>query len=337
MKKKFKAVWNYLLVALVISLTIIVINNLNRQLIPQIIQDINSGVIGAILTTIITLVLLSNQTENQEYYTKNSVIYEEKLKLFNSFFSLLAKSLEDGKLTHSELKNIIFSFASIRVHLSVQNANEIEQAIQGIDEEFFFVDENLIPNYNRHIELFNKISNVFRRELYHEKQSEELENFSFHNFNMISFKRRIKKLPVTTFEQAVSHFDNCKKIIFETAENITITFDISDALINKMKSTHQMLTGIFNELSEFKISKIYLLNEYSMNDKKFLGTLNIFYHFNNFHIATFSISEKNRICISIKFAKISVYTFDEDTIIEDYTYNIREDLKKIINANLPKI
>ena len=64
--KRFKKYWFYLLLAISISLTILVINNINDQLIPKIIQDINSGVIGAILTTIITLILLSNQNESQE-------------------------------------------------------------------------------------------------------------------------------------------------------------------------------------------------------------------------------------------------------------------------------
>ena len=82
--KKFKKYWFYLLLALSISLTILVVNDLNDPFIPQILQDINSGVIGAILTTIITLILLSNQTESQENLTKVSVVYEEKLKIFNN-------------------------------------------------------------------------------------------------------------------------------------------------------------------------------------------------------------------------------------------------------------
>jgi len=44
----------------------------SKKLIPKIVQDINSGAIGAILTTIITLILLSNQTESQENLTKSS-------------------------------------------------------------------------------------------------------------------------------------------------------------------------------------------------------------------------------------------------------------------------
>ena len=57
--KRFKKHWFYLLLLFSISLTILIINDINDFVIPKIIQDINSGVIGAILTTIITLILLS--------------------------------------------------------------------------------------------------------------------------------------------------------------------------------------------------------------------------------------------------------------------------------------
>jgi len=80
---QYKKLWYYLLLLFFISLTIIVLDNLNSAIfeIPKVVQDINSGVIGAILTTIITLVLLSHQTESEESLQKRSVIYEEKLRM----------------------------------------------------------------------------------------------------------------------------------------------------------------------------------------------------------------------------------------------------------------
>ena len=57
-KKRFGLLWSYLLVLSVISLTIFVINGMDDSHLPKVINDINSGVVGAILTTIITLLLL---------------------------------------------------------------------------------------------------------------------------------------------------------------------------------------------------------------------------------------------------------------------------------------
>ena len=89
MKGTLKQVMLYLLIFLLISLTVLVIQELDSFELPKVVQDINSGVIGAILTTIITLLLLANQSEIQENQTKNSVIYEEKLKMFNDFLQVL--------------------------------------------------------------------------------------------------------------------------------------------------------------------------------------------------------------------------------------------------------
>lgn len=66
-----------------------VINDINKSAIPPIVDDINSGVIGIILTTFITLLLLSNQSEHEENLTQKSVVYEEKLKVFNVFINTI--------------------------------------------------------------------------------------------------------------------------------------------------------------------------------------------------------------------------------------------------------
>lgn len=71
--RKYKKYWFYLFLVLSISLTILVINDINDKVFPQIIKDVNSGVNGAISTTILTLLLLSNQTESKKNLIKSSV------------------------------------------------------------------------------------------------------------------------------------------------------------------------------------------------------------------------------------------------------------------------
>ena len=128
--KRYKKYWFYLLLAFSISLTVLILNDLNSPYIqiPKIVQDINSGVIGAILTTIITLILLSNQTESQENLTKSSVVYEEKLKIFNSFLETIGKCLEDGNLSAQETQKIIHSFSILRIHVSAESSMKIEKS-----------------------------------------------------------------------------------------------------------------------------------------------------------------------------------------------------------------
>jgi hypothetical protein len=198
MKGTLKQVMLYLLIFLLISLTVLVIQELDRFKLPQVVQDINSGVIGAILTTIITLLLLANQSEIQENQTKNSVIYEEKLKMFNDFLQVLNESLIDGKLTSAEMKKIIFSFSVIRIHLSKDGANKIADSISNIDNEFFFVDENYVPNFDKYIDLYHSICNVLREELYANNKEVSLDRFNFDNFMEIAYKKRLFKVPVDT-------------------------------------------------------------------------------------------------------------------------------------------
>ena len=59
---------------------------------------------------IITLILLSNQSEREEKVTKNSVVYEEKLKIYNNFLDIIGKALEDGKLSADEIQKLFTDF-----------------------------------------------------------------------------------------------------------------------------------------------------------------------------------------------------------------------------------
>ena len=75
--------------------------------------------------------------------------------IFNEFLNILGKSLEDGKLTSNEIQNIIFSFSSLRIHISEKNSDEIEAAIKSINGELFYVDENGIADLDKYINLYH--------------------------------------------------------------------------------------------------------------------------------------------------------------------------------------
>jgi hypothetical protein len=334
--KRFKKYWFYLLLALSISLTILVINDINDPLIPQIIQDINSGVIGAILTTIITLILLSNQTESQENLTRNSVIYEEKLKLYNEFLNVLSKSLEDGKLAPEELKSIIFQYSIVRIHISAEGAKKIEQALNSIDEEFFYLDENYVPRFDRYIELFTGICNVLRQELYQSQDDKSLPPFAFDNFFKIAYQVRAVKLPINSFDDVINVFNKTKSIYYDDSKGNKIQFELSPSQIKNLTDTFSLIQRIFNEFSNRRFDVRFLLKQYNVNGKIYLGLLNIYYSEGETQIATLGVSQKNRIFFQIKLEKVRVYSFENDTVVEEYEQNIREDLVYILSSKQPK-
>lgn len=331
--KRFKKYWFYLLLALSISLTILVINDLNDPLIPQIIQDINSGVIGAILTTIITLILLSNQTESQENLTKNSVVYEEKLKIFNVFLDTLGQCLEDGKLTAVEATKIVHSFSILRIHISLKNSNKIEKAISSIDNSFFYFDENVVPNLSRLIQLYTEIANVFREELYAENADESLRVFEFENIKKVLYRKRSSIIKPASFEGLLIELQNHSKIIHEKGkEKITIVYDINTDIINSLKALNVFMVNILSDVSS-KIKFEFEIKSVIINDEKYSTIPWIKLYYEGQYFAFYGLSEEKRLMIGSVLPELkqvaSCEIFEVDSL-EKYKLQIIDDYKKII-------
>jgi hypothetical protein len=330
--EKYKKYWIYLFLMLSISLTILVINNINSSVIPQIIQDINSGVIGAILTTIITLLLLSNQTESQENLTKSSVVYEEKLKIFNSFLETIGNCLEDGKLTAQETSKIIHSFSILRIHISTKNSKLLETAISSIDNSFFFFDENNVPNLNRLIELYNKITNVFREELYGTESKEQLNPFDFSNLKNVLYRQRLSILKPNNFNDLMGVLKSNSRIL-HTKSGVTIVYQIDDEVIASLKLLYDFIEQIIGEISK-EISFTYEINTKFINGEKFCGIPWIKIHYKNKNFAYFGLSETKRLMIGKNIPEnkqVASLELFETNDLEIYRNQIFQEFKKIVS------
>lgn len=289
--KKYKKYWFYLLLALSISLTVLVINDINDKLIPQIVQDVNSGVIGAILTTIITLLLLSNQTESQENLSKTSVVYEEKLKIFNDFLKTLGECLEDGNLTAQETKKIIHSFSTLRIHVSLENAIKLEQAISSIDNSFFHYDEYSTPNLSRISELYTKITNVFRNELYGNTLTDDLEKFDFQNLKKVLYRKRLSIIKPHSFDDLLIELKNNSKILHTSKQNkITIVYDVNSELIEALTGLNNFMMEIVNTVSN-EITFSYEINRQIINNETYSGIPWIKLYYKNVYFAFYGLTE----------------------------------------------
>jgi hypothetical protein len=298
--KKYKKYWYYLSFALSISLTIIVINNVNDTAIPKIVQDINSGVIGAILTTIITLLLLSNQTESQENLTKSSVVYEEKLKIFNKFLETVFRCLEDGKLSSGEIVEIIHSFSLLRIHISPESSQKLEETIMSIDNSFFYVDENNTPNLKRYIKLYTDMTNVFRKELYGDKAHTALNDFNFNNFAEILFMKRTVDIKPLNFNELIELLKSHNKLLYRNpkTENTTV-YDIDSNLIECLTIFHDFLEKIVKSISE-EITFSFEIKKHIINKEIYVGLPYVKLSYKKHYFAHFGISEKKRLFIGTK-------------------------------------
>jgi hypothetical protein len=331
--KRFKKYWFYLLLVLSISLTILVINDINDHLIPQIVQDINSGVIGSILTTIITLILLSNQNESQENLTKNSVVYEEKLKIFNVFLDTLGQCLEDGKLTAGETTKIIHSFSVLRIHISIKNAIKIEKAISSIDNSFFYYDENCVPNLSRLIQLYTEITNVFREELYAENSDERLTVFDFENLKRVLYRKRLSVIKPATFEGLMIELQNHSKILHDSSKSgITIVYDINTELIDSLKALNSFMINILVDVSN-EIEFSFEINSLTINNEKYCGIPWIKLYYKDTYFAFYGLSETKKLMIGRmpvkQVASLEIFQIDS---LDKYKSQIIEAYKKIIKS-----
>jgi hypothetical protein len=332
--RKFKKYWYYLLIALSISLTILVINDINDPGIPIIIQDINSGVIGAILTTIITLILLSNQTESQENLTKTSVVYEEKLKIFNSFLETLIKCLEDGILTASETTKIIHSFSILRIHISTENAIKIENALSSIDNSFFHYDENSIPNLSKLIELYTEITNVFREELYDEKV--KLATFNFENLKKVLYRPRLSVKKPKTFSELLDELNGHSKILHRnTKTGITIVYDIDTDLIEALKKLHVILQDVISSVSK-EIEYTFEINNQTINNERYCSIPWIKLHYKDIYFGYYGVSENKILYIGQmipekkQVASLEIFEIDNIDNIDKLKLQIPAEFNKIL-------
>lgn len=333
--KKFKKYWFYLLLALSISLTILVINDINDQLIPKIVQDINSGVIGAILTTIITLILLSNQTESQENLTKTSVVYEEKLKIFNNFLQTMGECIEDGKLTATETTKIVHGFSILRIHVSHENAMKIENAISSIDNSFFYYDENSMPNLTRLIDLYTEITNVFRQELYGDKSYGNLKAFDFENLKKVLYRRRISIIKSSTIGRLLDELNENTKILHTgNKSGLTMVYKIDAELIEALKKLNSFMEEVLSEVSS-EIAFSYEINRSIINDEKYCGIPWIKLFYKDVYFGFYGLTETRRMWIGRNVPEkkqvASFEIFEIDTIA-DFKSQVKAEYVNILKS-----
>jgi hypothetical protein len=91
----------------VISISLLVFGMVYQNQLPKIVEEINNSSIGAILTAIITVLLLSQQSSTEEIKEKNVKVFEEKSGKFNLFIEKLWEIWDDRVVSLEELNEII--------------------------------------------------------------------------------------------------------------------------------------------------------------------------------------------------------------------------------------
>lgn len=123
-------------VLFLISLSLFIFNLVYENALPKIIEEINNSSIGAIMTAIVTVFLLSQQTTSEEVKERNVKVFEKKQEVYHTFLEELKKIIQDGEITIvskgkdanldksiDELKDLIFQLGYLQMHTSEKTIN----------------------------------------------------------------------------------------------------------------------------------------------------------------------------------------------------------------------
>lgn len=178
-----KKIYAWLGILLSISLSLFVLDKVYEDTLPKIIEEINNGAIGAILTAIVTVFLLQGQTATEEERDKNLTVFEKKQEVYHQFLEKLKDIVEDGKVqialnkdpvdTIDELKDLLFQLSYIQMHSTEETTKAIFERVTNLIKkmnEFMAAGEDkqkLVANYYASFaeELFSIVA-ILKNDLY---------------------------------------------------------------------------------------------------------------------------------------------------------------------------
>ncbi|OOF87141.1 hypothetical protein [Rodentibacter ratti] len=178
-----KKIYAWLGILLSISLSLFVLDKVYEDALPKIIEEINNGAIGAILTAIVTVFLLQGQTATEEERDKNLTVFEKKQEVYHQFLEKLKDIVEDGKVqialskepvdTIDELKDLLFQLSYIQMHSTEETTQSVFERVTNLIKkmnEFMVAGEEkqkLVANYYASFaeELFGIVA-ILKNDLY---------------------------------------------------------------------------------------------------------------------------------------------------------------------------
>ena len=215
-----------IVILLFISLSILIIGQVYNSAIPKLVEEINNSSIGAILTALVTVLLLKGQTVNELERDKDVKIFEEKIKVYSEFIEKLWSIADDkivDQLEMKELRRICFSYLvfyltddqikEISSHIIVICKNDQDDIIKSAgciteilqknlykDKDFkggnlqtlfnSFHHPILIPDEEESFE--EKEVNVSINKDEHIIQTQKFENHTFWHFNLYDYNIQLK-------------------------------------------------------------------------------------------------------------------------------------------------
>lgn len=141
--------------------------------VKDILYETFAAILGVVLTACVTVLLLRGQSDQEAEQERTSKVFEEKLQIYKEFLEALCEILKDGILTKEEYMRMQFQFATITQHTTPANAMMVSIAIAEIMND---LQESKDEMPKKLMGRLLEIVNVFRIELYEDKDIENMTN-----------------------------------------------------------------------------------------------------------------------------------------------------------------
>lgn len=173
MKNKLGTGWIIVTIALVLAMFLLVIPALSGiWSIADMPLRVCVALLGVGVTTLVTKVLLSSQSEGELKQAKSRKVFEEKMAIYKDFINFLYEVVKDGQLTKEEKLELQFQTSLVIMHCLPKNIGDISTAIGNILKTTCPQDEdknwNSNPTKSIMLSLIG-IVKVLRKDLYREE------------------------------------------------------------------------------------------------------------------------------------------------------------------------
>lgn len=119
-----------------ISISIFVFNAIYQGSVPKIVEEINNSSIGAILTAIITVLLLSQQSSSEEVKERNVSVFQKKSEKYEGFIDKIWTVWSDRVITKLELADLLKSFSKdVMLYAKKDTINTVLSSLERISEK----------------------------------------------------------------------------------------------------------------------------------------------------------------------------------------------------------
>lgn len=134
---------------------------------PELPVQILASVFGVVLTVLVTYLLLGGQSKSEEDLQKSSKVFEEKLKVYKEFLSVLYEAVKDRNLDEAEKLELQFQTSLVAMHCRSDQVQDVAKGVKNVVQSVCRVkDKANSESSGVVLESLFEVVVAFRKDLY---------------------------------------------------------------------------------------------------------------------------------------------------------------------------